>query len=42
MSRFRDAHLVRLPDPGHAPQVEDPAAFETVLLEELARTPIAP
>ena len=33
--RFPDARLVRLPGLGHAPQVEDPAAFQKALLAEL-------
>jgi pimeloyl-ACP methyl ester carboxylesterase len=35
--RFPDARLVRLSGLGHAPQVEDPQAFQTALLAELAR-----
>jgi pimeloyl-ACP methyl ester carboxylesterase len=35
--RFRAAHLVRIPDAGHAPQVEDPAGFQRLLLAELER-----
>ncbi|WP_010186554.1 alpha/beta fold hydrolase [Sphingomonas sp. PAMC 26605] len=35
--RFREARLVRIPDAGHAPQVEDPEAFAALLLTELAR-----
>lgn len=35
--RFHTAHLVRVPGAGHAPQVEDPAGFQTLLLGELAR-----
>lgn len=35
--RFHDAHLVRMPDAGHAPQVEDPSGFQRLLAAELAR-----
>jgi pimeloyl-ACP methyl ester carboxylesterase len=37
--RFRDRHLVSIAGAGHAPQVEDPAAFQAALLAELARAP---
>lgn len=35
--RIPGAHLVRIPAAGHAPQVEDPATFNALLLEELRR-----
>lgn len=35
--RFRNARIVRIAGAGHAPQVEDPAGFEQLLLAELAR-----
>ena len=42
MFRFHDASIVRLPNLGHSPQVEDLAAFEAALLPELSRSTIAP
>ncbi|WP_242182293.1 alpha/beta hydrolase [Sphingomonas sp. CARO-RG-8B-R24-01] len=33
--RFSKMHLIRIADAGHAPQVEDPARFNAVLLDEL-------
>jgi len=35
VKRIPNARLVRIADAGHAPQVEDPAGFNTMLLEEL-------
>ncbi len=37
VGRFPNARLVPLPALGHAPQVEDPAAFQAALLAALAR-----
>ncbi len=37
LHRFPDARIVRLQGVGHAPQVEDPAAFDAALLAEIAR-----
>ncbi|WP_277968778.1 alpha/beta fold hydrolase, partial [Sphingomonas echinoides] len=35
VKRFPHARLIRIPDAGHAPQVEDPAGFNATLLAEL-------
>lgn len=35
VKRFPNARLVRLPEQGHSPQVEDPAGFAATLLSEL-------
>jgi len=35
VERFPHARLIRIPDAGHAPQVEDPAGFNAMLLAEL-------
>lgn len=37
VKQFPDARLVRIAGSGHAPQVEDPAAFDAALLAELQR-----
>ena len=37
--RIRNARLVEFPELGHAPQIQDPAAFQTALLKELALPP---